>query len=153
MLPNRIHGYTLGSPPPTLACPYRDCPRYFRSISGRTRHIIAKHLDNRSESHAPDTVARTSPTPSLMQLSFYMSSPVPSPNRFISSPPPNRFMSESPPPSLNADLNYIDMDIEHPPPNAFGITRVFHPNLNGMSIFFLYIFIDIDFSICRGDLR
>jgi hypothetical protein len=162
MAPNH---YTLGSPPPTLACPH--CLRHFKTKSGRTRHIQAKHPAgaNGPETHASDTAASRSPIPSFPQLeaSFHDSSPVPShfipspspssshfipsppPSHFIPSPPPSHFIPSppsSPPPSCDgfiADPN-IDMDIaEHPHPNASRITRVFHPMLNGMSIFFIYI--------------
>ena len=133
MVPNRNHAYTLGSPPPTFACPC--CPRHFKSKSGRTRHIQVKHLDYLSEPHALDTGAHTSPIPSLnsLQPSFHNPSPDPSP----SLPPScNEF---------NADPNIdMDSDIEHPHPNAPHITRVFHPKLNGMSI---YIYIIYTYSL------
>lgn len=154
MLPN---AYTLG-PPPTLPCPH--CLRYFRTKSGRTRHITI-HLANESEHpepHAPDTAA--SPIPSL-ELSYHDRSPVPphftpslspsldefnaDPNFDIDIEHPRSNASRasaspipslSPPPcdGFNADPN-IDMDIEHPHPNPPRITRVFHPKLNGMSFF------------------
>ena len=34
----------VGSPPPTLACPF--CPRHFHSKGGRTKHIRAKHRNH-----------------------------------------------------------------------------------------------------------
>jgi hypothetical protein len=151
MAPNRNHAYTLGSPPPTLKCPH--CPRHFKTKSGRTRHIQGKHpaSPNRSEPHAPDTVARPSPIPSLPQPSFHDPSPVPS--HFTPSLPPSSdrdgFNTD---PNIDMDIPNINMDIEHPHPDVSRITRVFHPKLNGMSIFFIHI-IDVNFSICRGDLR
>ena len=168
---NHVYTFQIGSPPPTLKCPY--CPRHFKTRSGRTRHIQAKHPTNGSEPHAPDTVAAartsTSPIPSPRQSSFHDPSPVsshflpsfhgpsPVPSHFMPSfhdpsPVPSHFMPSfhdpSPvpshfmpsfPPSIDGfndvDPN-IDMDIERPLPDASCITRVFHPKLNGMSIFF-----------------
>ena len=127
MVPNQNHAYTLGSPPPTLACTY--CPRYFKSKSGRTRHIQAKHPANRFESHAPNTVAHSSPIPSLPQPSFHDPSPVPS--HFIPSLPPSCD-------EFNADPN-IDTDIEHPLPDTSCITRVFILSLMVCQSIFVHI--------------
>jgi len=66
--------YSLGSPPPTIACPY--CPRYFKTKSGRTRHIQAKHSDR------PDTTA-AHPHPSLP-----LATASPGPSGFVPSLPP-----------------------------------------------------------------
>ena len=172
MVPNhnlQIHNvYTLGSPPPTLACPY--CPQHFKTKIGCTRHIQAKHPADGSEPHAPDTAAQS--IPSSLQLSFHDSSPIPS--HIMPSLPPScdRF---------NANSN-LDMDIEHPHsdqgyilsecgeevnenfpsggnpnvrnqhvPDASRITHAFHPKLDGMSIV-CYIYININFALCRADL-
>jgi hypothetical protein len=168
MIPNhnlRIHNlYTLGSPPPTFACAY--CPRYFKSKSGRTRHIQARHPANGSEPHAP-----ADPIPSSPQLSFHDTTPIPS--HFTPSLPPSHD-------EFNADHN-LDMDLdphidqgymlsehgdevnENPPPggnpdarnqhvpNVSRVTRSFHPKLDGMSIV-CYIYIDINFALCRADM-
>ena len=176
MLSNQNHTYTLGSLPPNLtpACPC--CPQRFKSKGGRTRHIQVKHPDYISQPHAsaPDTGAHTSPTPSLnlLQPFFHDPSPVhasaPDTGAHISptpslnslepsfhdpSPVPSHYMPSLPPScdGFNADSD-IDMDKEHPHPDTSPITRVFHPKLNGMSIY-IYIFINVNFSICRRDLR
>ena len=150
MAPNQKQPY-LGalSSPPALACPY--CLRHFKSKSGRTRHILSKHPVNRSESQARDSTAHRSPIPSSPPPSFHHPSPstshvmtsppipsLPLPSFHNPSPSPSRFMS-SPPPSchgFNADAN---IDIEHPHNNVSPITRVFHPTINGRSIFILHI--------------
>ena len=162
MVPSQNHTYTLGSPPPTLVCPF--CPRRFNTKSGRTRHMEQKHPHDR-----PDTAAHTSPTPqpslhnssptrshflpslhnpspvpSHFMPSLHNPSPVPShftPSLHNPSPIPSPHFMQSPPPScdeVNADPN-IDMDVEHPRPDSSRLTRVFHPKLNGMSIYFLHI--------------
>ena len=152
MVANEDNAYTIGSPPPTLPCP--RCPRYFKTKSGRTRHIQAKHPAERFQPHAPITGAHVprissspqpsfhnpSTVPSSPQPSFHNPSPVPShfmPSFHDPSPVPSDFMA-SPPPlfdGFNANPD-IDMDIEHPHPDVPRITRVFHPDLNGMLAFF-----------------
>lgn len=161
MASNQNHDYSLqvGSPPPTLACPF--CPRHFKSKSGRTRHIQSIHPDNGS---APGTLAAASSTP---QPPPHNSSPVPDHDH---APDTAADTSPTPPPpqphphdsSLSPVLSYdgfdanhsidSDIDIEHPHPDTSRISRVFHAKLNGMSMFF-YLYIDINFSICREDLR
>lgn len=48
---------TIHAPEPQqwFLCPFADCPRKFRTISGRTRHVNAKHNENdpRHENSAP----------------------------------------------------------------------------------------------------
>lgn len=136
MAPNQNHDYSLGSPPPTLACPF--CPRHFKSKSGRTRHIQAIHPANGS---APGTAASATPPP--LQPPPHNSSPAPhTPDTaaHISLPPqpphdPSPVLSYD---GFDANPN-MDIDIEHPHPDASRISRVFHPKLNGMPIFFLLI--------------
>ena len=141
--------------PSTLACPY--CPLYFNTKSGCTRHIQAKHPADGSEPHAPNTAACPSPVPSSPQPSFHDMSLVLSDFTLPFLPP-----------------SHDDMDIEHshsdqdynlpeggeevngsfPPegnPDAFQLTHAFHPKLDGTSIF-CYIYIEINFVICRADL-
>lgn len=80
MLPNRnlrIHNaFTLGSPPPTLSCPY--CPRWFYSRGGRTQHIRANHQAVGSEPPEPDPPVAPSPMPHSSHLSSQPPSPIPS---------------------------------------------------------------------------
>ena len=80
MLPNWnlwIHNaFTLGSPPPTLPCPY--CPQWFCSRGGHTQHIWAKHQAVRSEPPEPDPPMALSPMPHSSHLSSQPPSPVPS---------------------------------------------------------------------------
>ena len=155
MLPNRNlrvqNAFTLGSPPPTLACPH--CPRHFRSTGGRTKHIRAKHQTDVSRHPDPNQSRPPSPTQSLSQPPPEPPSPVPS-------------NSPTQPPPLRRGFNHADLDTEHPysdpgyalpesysdvvnedPPPAGGraipippsVTRVYHPKLDGKLIFLKYI--------------
>jgi hypothetical protein len=155
--------FTLGSPPPTLACPH--CPRHFRSKGGRKKHIQKKHGTDGLEPQE----SRSSPS----------LSPLPSPQAVPSSPhshelyerPPSTTMSDptkppsspSPPSRGGSDHFDVDMDIEHPdfdqdetppqePLGSFGfgqelsrnsspVTRTYHPKLNGKSSFFRMLYI------------
>ena len=164
MAPNQNQPY-LGalSSPPALACPY--CLQHFKSKSGCTRHIQSKHPVNRSKSQVRNSTAHTSPIPSSPLWSFHH--PSPSTSHFMTSPPipslllpsfhnpspsPSHFMS-SPPPSCHGFNANANIGIKHPHNNASPITQVFHPTINDRSIFFFYIYIDINFSIFRGDLQ
>ena len=94
MVPNRnlqIHNtFTLGSPPPTLACPY--CLQHFRSNGGHTKHIQARYPEQGSDAHGPN------PSVPLLLMHSQPSSPIPSdmipPWSPLQSPPqlpPNSF--------------------------------------------------------------
>ena len=95
--------YSLGSgsPLPTIACPY--CPRFFKTKSGHTRHIQAKHTADNSEPHAPATAAH----PSLTPLSFHNPT----------SPVPSHFAAPSP--SSSRDEFNLDGADSHPSPQSF----------------------------------
>jgi hypothetical protein len=163
----RIHNiHTLGSPPPTLPCPY--CPRHFRSKGGRNKHIRAKHDFEGLDPHEP------SPSES-QQLSsnesYHERAPSPIPSDPMRSPSPL-------PEGSNADY---DIDVDHPvfnsdytPPGSYveelnrnsppgghvhdehvpRVTRAYHPKLDGKSlnIMFLYTYTNIS-CYCRADLR
>jgi hypothetical protein len=153
MLSNRNlriqNAFTLGSPPPTLACPY--CPRHFRSTGGRTKHIRAKHQMDGSGCPEPNPSRPPSPMQSLLQ-------PPPGP------PSPVPFNSPTQLPPLCRGLDHADLDTEHPysdpeyalsgfysdimnedPPPAssqdipLSVTRAYHPKLDGKSIFLKFI--------------
>ena len=124
--------------------------RHFKSKSGHTRHKQSKNPVNRSKSQARNSTAHTSPIPSLPPPSFhhpspstshFMTSPIPSlplPSFHNPSPSPSCFMS-SPPPSCHGFNANANIDIKHPHNDVSPITRVFHPTINGRSIFFLHI--------------
>ena len=161
MVPNqnlRIHNaHTLGSPPPTLACPY--CPRHFRSKGGRLKHIRAKH----SELHEPNPSLRQSPAPSSSRASSYESRNERLPSSIPSDPTPP--LTPPPPPPLqgfNADVDMgvedLHFDQDYIPPEPYPspseesdenappaeqripdprhVSCAYHPKLNGMSSIF-----------------
>src|SRR6266852_7147416 len=75
MAPNRnlrTHNvHALGSPLPTIVCPY--CPRHFRSRGGRTKHIRAYHQDE----SGPPVPNPSAPLP-IPHPSSQPASPIPS---------------------------------------------------------------------------
>ena len=138
IMPNRN---TFGSPPPTLKCSY--CPRYFKTKSGRTRHIqaLAKHPTNRSEPHAPDTTPQqssfywSSPFPSPFLPSFHDPSPIPShflPSFHDPSPVPSHllpyFHNPSPvPPHFLLSFHDPSLVPSHMPPSSDGLNDAADP--------------------------
>jgi hypothetical protein len=164
--------YILGSPPPTVPCPY--CPRYFKAKSGCTRHIQAKHRDSQPipEPHAPASDPATDSESLPVRIS---SSPQPSFYGMDPSPVPSDFVSAASPASHPSDLDiepiaYLDIDDhqfdqgspggdlddvrdEHVPDAPRRIICTYHPKLNGelLSSSSL-IYIDIHLAICRADL-
>lgn len=129
MVPNRnfrIHNaFTLGSPLPTLACPY--CLRHFRSRGGRTKHIRARHPEEGSNSaHGPNLSVPLSPTQSLHSQPL---SPIPSdmipPRQFPPQSPPNSFPPDTVPPShgrpdsAGPDNETSFSDLGHAPPGPY----------------------------------
>jgi hypothetical protein len=124
--------YILGSPPPTVACPY--CPRHFKVKSGRTRHIKAKH-SGVPEPHAPE------PATDPLRISSSPESPQPPPSFYGT----NSTRSVSPVPSdlaspyLDIDNHQFDQgslggDPDVNLPDAPSIRRTYHPKLNGVLI-------------------
>ena len=124
MVPNQDHqihnARAIGSPSPMpgIVCPY--CPRRLRNISGRTRHVHAKHQAE-SGPDEPNPCAPLSPSPSL-------SSHPPSPIPFNYSPPLSDCMPPPPfngtPPSFNyvlppADYAPSPFPNDLPPPSPF----------------------------------
>lgn len=126
-----LHYYSLGSPPPTIACPF--CRRYFKTKSGRTRHIQAKHPADSSEPLAPDTAAPPSPVPSHFAPSLPPScgnsdgfnadmdiaspiSSLPQPSFHNPSPAPSH-SAPSFPPSFNADMDTASPILSSPQPS------------------------------------
>lgn len=122
----RIHNaFTLGSPPPTLACPY--CLRHFRSKGGRTKHIRARHPEEGSDAHGPN------PSVPLSPMHSQPSSPIPSamipPWSPLQSPPqspPNSFPpdavlppSHERPDSAGPDNETPFFDLGHTPPGPY----------------------------------
>ena len=96
--------YSLGSPPPTIACPH--CPRHFKTKSGRTRHIQAKHSAENAPAHPPHPSSPAATVPTFHDPSL---SPIPSHLRVSPSMPPSFD-------GLNADH---DVDIVLPPQPSF----------------------------------
>jgi hypothetical protein len=170
MVPSQGHqihnARAIGSPSPMpgIACPY--CPRRLRNISGRTRHVYAKHQAE-SGLDEPDPFAPLSPSPSL-------SSRPPSPIPFNYSPPLSDYMPppiNDTPPSFNyvlppADYAPSPFPDHLPPPSPFSddlppplhggvpdapsITRTYHRVLDGKSMF---VWVCTDPKItCRADL-
>ena len=169
----RIHNtYTLGSPPPTLTCPY--CPRHFHSKGGRTQHIRAKH---HIDGHEPHGSNPSSPVSSSLHSSpheFYFEQAL-SPIPFESTTPPREevntanpdidvdveqppFDSNSTPPDfygdqLNEDLPPGEDAMEQPdPPHPPHLTRSYHPKLDGELSSFKSIS-TLMMIICRENLR
>ena len=105
LAPNRnlqIHNaYTLGSPPPTLSCPY--CSRHFHSKGGRTQHIRAKHHIGGHEPHGSDPPLLPSPVTSTLHSS-------PPELGYKQAPSPIPFESTTPP--SYEDVNPVNPDIE-----------------------------------------
>jgi hypothetical protein len=104
----RTHNaYTLGSPPPTLSCPY--CSRHFHSKGGRAQHIRAKHHIGGHEPHGSDPSLPPSPVPSALH-----SSPPELDYEQALSPIP--FKSTTPPSceDVNPVNPDIDVDVEQP---------------------------------------
>ena len=95
----RIHNtYTLGSPPPTLGCPF--CPRHFRSKGGHTQHIRAKHHIDGREPHGSNPSLPPSPVPSE------------------STTPPSREEVNTANPDI--DVEQPPFDLNSPPPDVYG---------------------------------
>jgi hypothetical protein len=159
--------HTLGSPPPTLPCPY--CPRHFHSKGGRTKHIRTKHDFQGLEPHEPSP-SDSSPPPSQQPSSNE------SYHERVQSPIP----SEAPREGSNAGY---DMDVDHPipdsdytPPGSYveelnrnspprghahnqhvpdppRVTRAYHPKLDGKSLNIISsIYIPTLAAYCRADL-
>jgi hypothetical protein len=144
----------VGSPPPTLACPY--CPRHFHSKGGHTKHIRAKH-----DANGPNLTLPPSPTPSLSRSSShnvqFKQPPSPIPSDPTPTPPPSygevdaadnfadigldaeypQFDRNDIPPDLNVgdefneDLLPGDNPMEQHAPNPLQITYIYHPKLDG----------------------
>jgi hypothetical protein len=102
------HAHIYGTPAPGLPCLY--CPRHFRSKTGRTRHINAKHLDAVDEDCDASPPLLLSGRSSGSQRSHRprddKSSPVP-PDRI----PPDRMPSPIPPDRAPSPIPHnFDMD-------------------------------------------
>ena len=101
----------IGSPPPTLACPF--CPRHFHSKGGRTKHIRIKHHENGPNPHVSNLTVPSSPVPSSPNSSSH--------NVQLDQPPsPVPPDPSSSPLPLHGEVNTadnfsdIDIDAEHP---------------------------------------
>jgi len=117
MVPNRnLHIYnefTLGSPPPTIPCPY--CLRHFRSRGGRTKHIRAHHA-NESEPQEPNAFMPSSPiTLSSSKSPSPPQSPIPSDSTpqppSAHTPPPLSGYIPSPQP-MSPHLDSIGLNLD-----------------------------------------
>jgi hypothetical protein len=133
MVPNRNlriqNAFTLGFPPPTLACPH--CLRHFRSKGGRTKHIRSKHPEEGSDMYSPNPSVPPSPMQSLPQSRSQSSSPIP-PNTIPLSPlqspshPPSPFPPDTVPlpphrgpDSVGSDIENPFSDLGHVPPGLY----------------------------------
>ena len=136
---------THTSPTPPLSLRDSSVPSHFMSPASESLHHNPSPVP--SPSHFMPSVY-PSPVPSPFMPSV---NPSPIPSRFMPSPSPScddpspvpsHFMPSASPSCDGIDTNPdIDMDVEHPPgrPDSSRLTRVFHPKLNGMSIYFLHI--------------
>jgi hypothetical protein len=148
MLPNQTqNAFTLDSLPPTLACPH--CPRHFRSTGGCTKHIRAKHQTDGSG--APEPNPSVPPSPMQSSSESFSGPPSPVPSNSTTRPP--SLCGRFDPASLDAERPYSDLgyappgsysDIANgdPPPASSqripgppSVTRIYHPKLDGTSIF------------------
>ena len=151
----------IGSPPPTLACPYSGCLRHFRSKGGCTKHIQVKHHVNGPNPHASNLTIPPSPVPSSSHSSSH---------NVQFERPPNPIPSDSTPSSpshgevdaadnfanIGIDAEYPQFDQDYIPPDlnlggklmpprnnpmeqqhAPDITYIYHPKLDSKLDYFL----------------
>ena len=147
----------IGSPPPTLACPYTGCLRHFHSKGGCTKHIQVKHHANEPNPHVSNLTIPPSPVPSSYHSSSHNVQfewpPNPISSDFTPSSPScgevdnfsnigidaeyPQFDQDYIPPDLNIGDNLTPprdnpMEQQHAPsPNAPHITYIYHPKLDG----------------------
>lgn len=96
--------------PPTIACPY--CPRHFRNIGGRTKHMRAHHRAEPPPHYTPPP-------------SFRYSRPSPLSGNL----PPSNLGPED---DMDATPGMNDPQV----PDGSSVTRVYHPKLDGKVDFF-----------------
>jgi hypothetical protein len=157
MPPNRnlqIRGAFMPGSPPPLTCPY--CPRRFRSKSGRTQHMLAKHNAEVHDPNGSSSSLSPSPLPSPLQQSPSHEFHHEPPSSPIEHPIFDR--DETPPGSdfhigheLSRDSSPGDCARERRVPAPPRVTRVYHPKLNGKSNFsvrYVYILTLVVGQIC-----